>query len=164
MAKFLKFLGIITLFLMPRGISWAASAQKNVTCLTFEHTDGTQSHFVLSDLPVLTFDADKIYIKSANADTSVDRSGISHFHFTSIDPSAVEDIVADDYSFSYADNVVIVRGGSADMLSVYDVEGRCVGSYSRSGGEIKADLSTMASGVYVVSVAGKASVKVLVKH
>lgn len=78
--------------------------------------------------------------------------------------SAVENISADDYMFSYLNNVVKVRGNGITTLKVYDVNGRAVMEAKASDGVITADMSDLQSGIYVISVAGKPAVKVRVNN
>ncbi len=164
MSPLKRFLGIMLLAMMPWVASVAQSAEENVTRLTLEHADGTQSHFDLADTPELTFDATKLYIKSSTTDTSVDKANLLHFHFTKGPSADMEDIAADDFVFSFNGNIVTVSGKEIDHVSIYDIKGVCLGTYRLMESTVTVDLNSMDNGMYIVAIPGRQAVKVIVKH
>lgn len=155
-------LGTLLLAVLPWTSAFAGDEE--VTRLTLEHNDGTQSHYVLTEKPEITFENEHMVVTIGEVPNKVERASLSHFHFTTAPMSAVENISADDYMFSYLNNVVKVRGNGVTTLKVYDVNGRAVMEAKASDGVITADMSELQSGVYVISVAGKPAVKVRVNN
>lgn len=161
---------------MKRIIAWSAlilsafmttipveGNDEDVTRLTLEHTDGTQSHFNLADEPQMIIDGDSLVIKTSTLQTSVERAGLSHFHFTVGPVSAVSEVSCDVYTVSYSGNVLEVSGNVEGVLKVYDMDGRQVANFVALDGSAVADLNVLAPNIYVVAIPGKPSMKVLVK-
>lgn len=164
MNRLLKLFCIVAVAMVPWLGQSVSAASTEMVHLTFEHVDGTQSHFLLADKPVLTMDAENVTVKTSELETKIPRSEMSYFHFTKFVPAGIETIPADDFSVAFAGNVLTVSGSGAAQMLVYDVSGVLVGTYGECDGVITADLNELADGVYVAAVSGRPAVKVLVRH
>lgn len=157
--------GIITLLLslvIPCTAMVAAEGEE-MTRLTIEHNDGTSTHMLLTDSPVLTFDGGDMLIKSENIDMRVSRSEISKMHFTKSTPTSVENTFQNDYTVCYLDGILTVSGENLTDATVFDTTGRQTNRFHATDGVITADMSTCTPGIYIVAISGHPSIKLLVK-
>lgn len=148
---------------IPWTVSDAYGSESAASRLTIEHVNGTQSHYLLSDAPVLTIEGSLLRLKSAKAETTFNRSDVLHFHFTPVELSAITDVADDGYSVSMTGDVVKVSGLQADCVDVYDINGRHVSKVAATEGCAEVNLGVFSRGVYVLSIPGKPSLKVLKK-
>jgi len=151
--------------MVPWMVQDVSAASTEMVHLTLEHVDGTQSHFLLADKPVLTVDAETVTVKNSQLETTILRSELSYYHFTKFVPSAgIEAILADDFTLTFIGNVLNITGAVASQLTVYDMSGIIMGTYNDSDGVITADLNQLVDGIYVAVISGRPAIKVLVKH
>lgn len=162
MKPLLILVGALLMSALPWTKASAEDPEVEVTRLTLEHNDGSQSHYDLAEQPELTFDGDQLVITTPLAETKLDRASLSHFHFTR-GTASIASVAADDYLFRYVDNKLTIRGQGVKSMKMYDINGMAVMDQPAIDGEINADLSVLKSGVYIVSVSGKPAVKLLVK-
>lgn len=142
----------------------SAEGNSEVTRLTLVYLDSTEKHFSLPDKPEITFEDARIHILSGTVDTYVDRSELSHFHFTKSGStvSAIDDVWAcKDFSFPFDGNIVEIRGPEFNGFKVLDVKGQIQMIVDAVDGVATANLCGLSSGVYIVVVPGEASIKVL---
>ena len=156
--------GIITL-LLSLVIPCAAMAAEGeeMTRLTIEHNNGTSTHMLLTDSPVLTFDGGDMLVKSENIDMRVSRSEISKMHFTKATPTSVENTFQNDYTICYLDGILTVSGENVTEAAVFDTTGRQTDRFQATDGVITADMSAYTPGIYIVAITGHPSIKLLVK-
>lgn len=134
------------------------------TCLSVVMRTGERQQFILSEKPEVTFDGGDLVIKCGDAETSIPRSGVSHVEF--VDPSGgVADMESDDMVFSFTDNsTVTVSGRKVSAVSVADLRGAVVRqAVADSSGQVVIDVSSLATGVYIVVIQNYQSVKILKK-
>ncbi|MCM1484509.1 MAG: T9SS type A sorting domain-containing protein [Muribaculaceae bacterium] len=162
--KLLTLFGAVLVASLPWMAANAETQNEGATQLTLVHSDAKESHFLLSDKPEITFDDVYMHVSSSNAQVSVERAALSHFHFTKAAPAAIEGIAADDFTFSYVNNVVTVSGEGVTGVKIFDINGRCVKEAAAVSGVATVDLSTLTRGVYVVVIPGKEAVKVRVNN
>lgn len=164
MNRLVKLFCIVAVAIAPWLGQSVSAASTEMVHLTFEHVDGTQSHFLLADKPVLTVDAETVTVKSSELETRIPRSEMSYFHFTKFVPAGIETVPADDFSLTFIGNVLTVAGSGEAQMMLYDVSGIFIGTYGEYDGVITADLNNLADGIYVAVISGRPAIKVLVRH
>lgn len=163
MKPLLTILGALVLSVLPWTNGFAQSGEvEEVTRLTLEHNDGTQSHYDLAEKPEISFEDDQLVITTPLVQSKVSRESLSHFHFTR-GAASIAGVPASDYLFRFVNNRLTIAGSDLTRMSVYDINGMKMLDGCASEGVISADLSVLKSGVYIVNVVGKPSVKIIVK-
>lgn len=131
----------------------AASADGGVKYLTVTMTDGVEVSYSLESFRV-TYGGGNMYVESAGEKFTLSTASLTNMFFSET-PTAV--------SAPRVSTAVIVNNGGAvsvnlaqgAVLRVYTTEGSLVHSVKMPAGENKADLSSLAKGVYIVTVGGK---------
>lgn len=125
--------------------------------LVIEINDSKQHSYSLSDKPVITFDNDRLFIKTDKIEIDYPISNIVKYYFIELDETGVEDIKndVDNINFIYTNpDFLCVEGinGDAD-INIYDISGRvCAVNSTKSDNCMKIELSTLKKGVYIIKV------------
>lgn len=142
---------VICLFLLM-GVS-SASAQT----LVLHHANGTTTDVELFTMPQVKFQNDKVLITSTVLDMEYSKSDVLKFTYKGGTSGVSSPKEQSDYS---QENGQLVFHGikSTDKLAVYAVNGiRVPVRFERSGSSATLPLSSIPSGVYVLSVNGRTS-------
>ena len=131
----------------------AASADGVEKYLTVTMADGAEVSYSLESFRI-TYDGDNMYVESAGEKFTLPTASLTNMFFsetpTAISAPKVNTAVIVDNEGAVSVNLV-----QSAVLRVYSVGGALLYSVKMSAGENKADLSTLAKGVYVVTVGGK---------
>lgn len=125
--------------------------------------DGTQHSYVLTDKPKVTFDGTQMNINSAQLSDAYTISEVKKFVFAD-DASAIAPVAAGEQRVTFTDgtNVVLEGLNAGTQVSLYDLAGHALATVKANGeGQATLSLETQAAGVYVVSVSGGKSFKLL---
>ena len=131
----------------------AASADGVAKYLTVTMADGAEVSYSLESFRI-TYDGGNMYVESAGEKFTLPTASLTSMFFSEA-PTAI--------SAPRVNTAVIVNDGGAvsvnlaqsAVLRVYSVGGALLYSVKMPAGENKADLSSLAKGVYVVTVGGK---------
>lgn len=125
--------------------------------LVIEINDSKQHSYSLSDKPIITFDNDRLFIKTDKIEIDYPISNIVKYYFIELDETGVEDIKndVDNINFIYTNpDFLCVEGinGDAD-INIYDISGRvCAVNSTKSDNCMKIELNTLKKGVYIIKV------------
>lgn len=125
--------------------------------LVIEMNNSKQHSYSLSDKPVITFDNNRLFIKTDKIELDYPIEDILKYYFTELDETGVEDIknYTDKIHFIYTNpDFLSIEGvvGDAD-IKVYDISGRvCDVNSTKSDNCAKIELSTLHKGVYIIKV------------
>ena len=125
--------------------------------LVIEMNNSKQHSYSLSDKPVITFDNDRLFIKTDKIELDYPISNILKYYFIEVDETGVEDIKndVDKIHFIYTDpDFLCVEGVDWDAdINIYDISGRvCAVNLTKSDNCTKIELSTLNKGVYIIKV------------
>lgn len=162
-----KILTIIAVAVVAICGAFSASAEE-VTLLTVTMKDGTSKQFNLPDKPVITFEDGKMLIASGAMSGEYDFSAVSHFAFEKGEKLAgIEDVTVDDktFSFSFTDNATVcVAAPGLTSVALYSLQGTQLDAVKAdANGAATLDVSSLASGVYIVVPVGHPALKII-KH
>lgn len=133
-------------------------AESVVTVLTVHVKDGSEVSFLLSERPSVTYSDDYMLITSADAETSYPLSDVLKFTFEEIDgeDTGIDSTIAAEASFSLDGGVIVVSGLKAGSTAqVFTLGGVMVHSESVDSGSWSYPLSSLSSGIYIISINGK---------
>ena len=125
--------------------------------LVIEMNDSKQHSYSLSDKPVITFDNNRLFIKTDKIELDYQIEDILKYYFTKLDETGVEEIknYTDKIHFIYTNpDFLSIEGvvGDAD-IKMYDISGRvCDVISTKSDNCAKIELSTLHKGVYIIKV------------
>lgn len=124
-------------------------------CLVLHHADGTQTAIGLYKEPRITFDAKSFIIHSPVLEMTFPKSEILRYTFEERGgDTAVETIREDRLEFQETSTLIIVKGLVDNApVSLFDMSGRIIPvPVDYKGKEFQIPLSSIAKGVYVLSV------------
>ena len=131
----------------------AASADGVAKYLTVTMADGAEVSYSLESFRI-TYDGGNMYVESAGEKFTLPTASLTNMFFsetpTAISAPKVNTAVIVDNEGAVSVNLV-----QSAVLRVYSVGGALLYSVKMSAGENKADLSSLAKGVYIVTVGGK---------
>lgn len=129
--------------------------------LTFNLAGDTQTHFLFSEKPEMTFDADNVIVSASGATTTLPFSDINYFEFT--EGTTALDAVLDNQScsFAYIDGIARLSAASLTAADVFNAAGVKVLSAKAADGVITIDFNALAQGVYVIAAEGFQSIKII---
>lgn len=118
--------------------------------------DGTETVFILSNQPTITFDTNKVYINSSEFSATL--TDVKEFYFkTESSPvTSIETVKENNtsaFTFKYVDgHTAYLYGCSANMrIEVYSLNGaKAPASIERSGTAAVVRLDQLQAGVYII--------------
>ena len=137
--------------------------------VTFLFANGQKASFAFASKPEINVGDDGIAITSSNTDSiSYTFADVQRFYFEDNIETGIQDVSADasaNLVFSYSNGKITVSGlKSAESVSVFSVGGNKIGeAKTDNAGCACIDISSVASGVYVVSTGSGVSFKLLKK-
>lgn len=131
----------------------AASADGVAKYLTVTMADGAEVSYSLESFRI-TYDGDNMYVESAGEKFTLPTASLTNMFFSET-PTAISAPKVNTAVIVDNEGAVSVNLAQSAVLRVYSVGGALLYSVKMSAGENKADLSTLAKGVYVVTVGGK---------
>lgn len=125
------------------------------SCLVLQLRDGTLLSYVLSEKPVITFEEDKLMLKSDFAGAVFELVNIENFHFADTE-NGIREVQANERRFTFVDGLVSVQGHQ-DQVLLTDLSGHLLHSTSR-GQTFTYDLKNQPRGTYLMRI-GHESIK-----
>ena len=127
------------------------------TTLTVHITDGSQVTFLLSERPKVSFSDGCLIITSSEANSTYFLSDVSKFTFGEIETnSGIGHVQNDETSLSLEGGAIVVTGlKEGSTAKVYTIGGITIHSEKVDGGTWTYSLSSLSSGVYIISINGK---------
>lgn len=134
----------------------AAFADDNALVVTFN--DGTQQTFLLSSLPDVRMENDKMTISAGSTTAQYDLYTVKTFTFGTTS-TGIKTIKKDNVDIQ--GDAIVIPSATA-KVAVYSIDGAAVNAkISRGNGNTHVDLSSLPSGrIYIINADGK-SVKIL---
>ncbi|MCM1400790.1 MAG: hypothetical protein NC189_02110 [Bacteroides sp.] len=155
-----KIYTLITLLVMAAVAGLSANAES--LCLTLHFTGGDVAKFAISESPVMTFDGDKLTVRTSNNVEGIyDRSAVEHFDFSMGETVSIGELAADaDYAVELSGTgLVRISGNNIHSAAAYNVAGRKVASATAANGIITLSVEEQPAGVYVIEIPGHPSFK-----
>lgn len=149
-----------TLLLLCATLSAAAADAEMLVVIMH---DGTQHSYVLADKPRVTFDGTQMNINSQSLSDTYTVSDVRKFVFQD-DATAIAPVVAGEQRITFTDGANILLEGlkAGTQVALYDLSGHTLATtQATADGQATLSLSSHTAGVYVVSVAGGRSFKLL---
>ncbi len=139
------------------------ASEKDFECLVFDFRDGTQTEFMLSSKPCLTFGDSKVNVEAGTTVASYDISLVAGYHFSQV-ATAIGKAEKKPLSLHFTDNDNITVGGTtAKSASLYDTGGRLLSTQAVVDGSVTLSVAGMTGGVYIVKLSDGQSFKLLKK-
>ena len=131
-------------------------AQGNAT-LVLWHSDGTQTDIELFTMPQISFSGDQVVITSDVLNMEYPKTNVLRFTFKG-NGTGIKAPQA-DADYSIRDGQLTFHGiSSTDRVAVYNASGiRVPARFAVNGSDISLSLSSIPSGVYILSVNGNTS-------
>ena len=132
-------------------------AESTATALTVHIKDGSEVTFLLSEQPAVTFSDGYLLITSSDAEMSYPLSDVVKFTFKDADETTgIDNTSVGEASFAFDGGSVVVSGLKAGSNArVFATDGTTLHSEEVSGDSWSYSLSSLPSGVYIVSINGK---------
>lgn len=133
------------------------SSRMNAQGLVIWHSDGSTTEIKLFNKPLVQFAGDKVLVTSPVINLEYDKNDVLRFTYKDIDtkiskPEARTDIEQKD------GQIIFHNVSSADKVAIYKADGiRVPVQLSFQGGNAALPLSSLPSGVYLLSVNGRTS-------
>lgn len=125
------------------------------SCLVLQLRDGHTLSYVLSEKPIITFEEDKLMLKSDYAGAVFELANIENFHFDDTE-NGIRALSANERRFSYVEGVITVEG-TQDSVILTDLAGHPLHT-TRQGQTFTYDLSNQPKGTYLIRI-GHESIK-----
>ena len=125
--------------------------------LVIEMNDTKKHSYSLEDNPVISFDSNRLIIKTDKIELSYQISDIVKYYFVEEDDTSISSINGDvnNIHFNYTNtNFLLIEGiASEDNVNVYEINGRtCHVDIVRNSNSITIELKTLPKGIYLVKV------------
>lgn len=153
MLKLIRHIAVVAGFLMPL----CAPASNEPSILTVLMTNGTTYDFYLSSQPVITFDAQRLFISTD--DFSAVYEDVEKIYFTNENTTEAETEMADDVKphvsviFTDGRHVSVKGCEQTARVAVYAISGVQAGvSVSRSSESIDLDFTSQPAGTYIIKI------------
>ena len=132
--------------------------------LVVELNNSSTVRYMLSDNPVVTFSGTQVSIKSAKAEASYTRSSIKRYYFEDA-ADGIEEVKTPSselrIQYTTPEQVKIYGLTSADNVRIYDITGkRLSAEISNSVDAVSINLSSLSSGVYIITLPNHPSIKI----
>ena len=134
-----------------------SSGRLNAQSLVLWHPNGSTTVIELFNQPLVQFSGDKVLVTSPVINLEYDKNDVVRFTYKDIDtkistPEARTDIEQKD------GQIIFHNVSSADKVAIYKADGiRVPVQFSFKGGNAVLPLSSLPSGVYLLSVNGRTS-------
>ena len=125
--------------------------------LVIETNNSKKHSYSLEDNPVISFDSNRLIIKTEKIELSYQISDIVKYYFVEEDDTSISSINGDanNIHFNYTNNDFILIEGIAeeDNVNVYEINGRtCHVNITRSKDSVIVELKNLPKGIYLVKV------------
>ena len=148
------------------GASCLASYAEEQNILTLVFGDGTRLSYVLADRPKVTFDDTRLYVNAAEVADDYELASVRKFLFGKGEPTSIAAVDNGESRLTYVDGENVELSGlkSGARVVLCDASGSCLYVVSSDAeGCASLSLADRSAGVYVVSVEGGRSFKILKK-
>ena len=132
-----------------------ASYSQEKEILLVRMNDGTTLNFLLSEKPLLTFDAESVVISGQEATASLARIDVAGVYFVSAAQTGIGSAVTPDAPTLNGDSFSVTGLERGAVVKVYSVKGENVLSViADASGTAVASLAALEQGVYVIEYCG----------
>ena len=116
-----------------------------------------QHSYSLLDKPIISFENDRLVIKTTEIEISYNLLDIIKYYFKEVDDTGISDVNEniDKIHFTYTNpDLLFIEGVAGDAdINVYDISGRvCDTILTKSDNCAKIELNTLQKGVYIIKV------------
>ena len=156
---------MICLLFFSMALSMTQMFASENKALIVELQNGSQTTFVLSEKPVLTFANHVLKIVTNQGSSDYEISNVKQFYFGD-QSSDVQQLKANNVNIVYQskDKVIIEGVSENDQIHIYSVKGIMQkGIVLRNGTVVEVSLSALPAGIYFVSVQNKQTIKLFKK-
>ena len=125
--------------------------------LVIETNNSKKHSYSLEDNPVISFDSNRLIIKTEKIELSYQISDIVKYYFVEEDDTSISSINGDvnniHFNYTNTDFLLIEGIASEDNVNVYEINGRtCHVDIVRNSNSITIELKTLPKGIYLVKV------------
>lgn len=146
------------------GLQLNAAVADDLKVLVVELQTGDMEDFLFADQPVVSFEGEKVLVTSSVASTEYERNDVKKFYFAAQATAIADAQGKSAFSFEYIDNQTVrIKGNGLSEASLYNAEGKLVAKSQAAGESISVSLNGYAPGVYILSVPGHTSLKIVKK-
>lgn len=124
--------------------------------------NGTTETYLLSDNPLILFEANNMVVKTESVETSYQVEDVLKYIVINNTSNGVDKVVsASDFSFSIDNKIVHIYG--ATFAGIYSIDGRMIVSNRSETKDIHLDMTSCGNGIYVINTNVKKSIKVILQ-
>jgi hypothetical protein len=125
--------------------------------LVIEMNNSKEHSYSLLDKPVISFENNKMVIKTTEIEISYNIADIVKYYFSDVDDTGINDINEDvnkiHFTYTNPDFLLIEGIAGKDEVRVYDTSGReCVVNSERNDNCIKVEFNGLPKGIYIIKV------------
>ena len=133
--------------------------------LVIQFADGTAQSYVLETRPKVTFDAEKLYVKSTNVDDAYEYRSVKKFVFETHNLSGIQTIRENECRLAFLGGAATVGGlATGSTATLCDTAGRNVlKAKADAAGSVTFNLQGLPAGAYIIALSNGKSFKIL-KH
>ena len=137
---------------------FGATSQASAQTLVLHHADGTSTDVELYLMPRIQFQNDKVLITSTVLDMELPKDNVLRFSYKGVTGDGIQ-MPKKEADYTRENGQLVFHGiRQADKVAVYNANGiRIPVCLTRSGNDVTLPLAAIPSGVYVLSVNGRAS-------
>ena len=159
-----RLLKLLFAFLACCSLTVSAANGELPEVLVLKFADDHTAKFLLADKPEISFADSKLTVTSQSLTTDYELSQVVEFHFTNATSDVADKLNANDFSFSYIDNISItVKGTHALYSSLYNTDGRLIKRQRVENRYVQMSLEDCALGTYIFNLEGEQSFKIIKK-
>lgn len=144
---------IVSATLMSSGIVLAEEIpDPDTNYFVVTENDNTQILFPVLDKPMITLDETTVHIKSDSKAYSAEIADIIDFSFIGNSLNAVTSISDSNKGIEHYGNSIIIKGlATGENVSLFDLKGIAIFTYTSKGENLVIDLNQVPTGVYILS-------------
>lgn len=134
----------------------------NYAYLTIDKTNG-ETHFALSEISKITFDADNMIINLSNgSQAQLPLTSLNKMFFSDAGITAINSSTKEPLQVKLSGGIIHVNAPVGSLVTLYNMNGQAVRTVTTASDDTQINLNGMTKGVYIVKV-GKQAKKVMNK-
>lgn len=147
--------------------AFAQSSDQEVTMLSLLLKNGKTDQYYLLDSPLVSFDKNRMIITSKSLKTEYLTAEVKRFTFDKkqIESSKIEDIKispSQEMIMSFSkDCILSIKASNLQYIAISDIQGKPVKTVTAPENFIETDLSSLPSGVYIITLSNHKSFRIL---
>lgn len=138
---------------------------EDLNVLVIQFADGTAQSYVLETRPKVTFDAEKLYVKSTNVDDAYEYRSVKKFVFETHNLSGIQTIRENECRLAFLGGEATVGGlVTGSTATLCDTAGcNVLKAKADAAGSVTFNLQGLPAGTYIIALSNGKSFKIL-KH